>query len=342
MKKILKFLISLSVGLIIFIILLQLVGWENITKAILLIFSFDGFIILVLTLAALLVSTFKWRFIFKTKGHNLSFKELAKFWFAGFTLSYLTPIAVVGGEAARIFLVQKKYPFLPLSRNIAVVAIDKILDVTIFLLFLIAGVWIFSFYGWFPNTTFTFVAIAVITGLLIGVLFFYLKSLKNESIIDLFLRLLGIKNNKIIANGNSKILFDTEKEVFSFFNLRLKSFWQGLGLSLLRYSILFLRAVVLIFFLKGNIEIVKSLVVFGFSNLALLLPLPATIGGLEVLEALVFGVMGLGFDNSVVFSMVWRSADLFLCLIGAILLVKYGVKLAELSYFNLLKLKKKK
>jgi len=336
-KNLARILISLFVGVVIFLILLEVIGRENVLKAVSLLFSLQGLVLVFITVLAALVNIFKWRFVLKSQGNEFSFQDVAGVWMVGFALTYLTPIAVVGGEAARIFIMRKKFPSLPLSRNIASVGIDKVLDVTIFLLFLLAGLWAFSFYGWFPDS-FVAIAAGVLTlALLSGVFFFYIKSVRNESILNLFFKSLGIKREKIERNGNGKLLFEVEKEVFWFFSPDKRFFWQGLFLSFLRYFLLFLRAALLVFFLTREIAFLKSLAVFGFVELASLLPLPATLGGLEALEAVAFGIMALGVDNSLVFSLVLRAADLFMSLIGCLFLIKYGVGAVQAKIGELFK-----
>ena len=133
------------------------------------------------------------------------------------------------------------------------------------------------------------------------------------------------------------ILQIVQKEVFEFFDIKKSQFWQALGITFLRYTFHFLRAVFLVFFIVGNIGFFKSLAVYGFANLSTLTPMPATLGALEVGQGIIFRVLGFGFSTGTVFSMVWRASDLVVCLVGAIFLVIYTVKLAEervLKFFD--------
>lgn len=330
MKKILKFVIALSIGLIIFGFVMGRAGWDRLSEAFVLFLSVKGVIIILLTFAIAAISVLRWKLILRAQGLDTRVKDLGKLWSVGFAMSYLTPVALFGGEAFRIYLTKKKFNF-SWEKSAASVIIDKILDGTLFLMFLIAGILAFVFYGYFPSAMMAWLVALVILGLLGLLLLFYFKAVNRESVLEWFLKVFGIKKEKINNTVNGKIIFDTEKEVIRFFSPKRKAFWNGLGLSFLRYFLLFLRAGIIIFFLKEGIEVFRVLAIYGFANLGLLFPLPAGLGSLEAASAFSFGNLGLGFATGTIFGMVWRGADLFLCLIGLIFLVKFGAELAEVK-----------
>lgn len=342
MKKILKFVIALSIGLVIFGFVMRRAGWDRLSEAFILFLSFKGVIIILLTFAIAAISVLRWKLILRAQGLDARVKDLGKLWSVGFALSFLTPVALFGGEAFRIYLTKKKLNF-SWEKSAASVIIDKILDGTLFLMFLIVGILAFLFYGYFPSAMMAWLVALIILGLLGLLLLFYFKALNRESVLEWFLKVFGIKKEKIKNTPNGQIIFDTEKEVIRFFSPKKRAFWKGLSLSFLRYFLLFLRAALLIFFLKEGIEVSKALAIYGFANLALLAPLPAGLGSLEAASAFSFGTLGLGFATGTIFGMIWRGADLFLCLIGVVFLIKFGANLAEVKILgfidNLRKLK---
>lgn len=329
MRRVLKFLLSLVIGLVVFLIVMQRVGWESVKQALLFFFNFQGLVIVSFTFLFALLGILKWRLILKSQGHCFSFKDLTPLWFLGFTISYLTPVALFGGEIFRIYFTKKRFPSLAWEKNMASVACDKILDATVFFVFLIVGVLVFAFYGRFP-TSFLGVSVLVVAGALLSLLgIFYFKRWKKESVLEWLMGVFGIKKEKLHHNKNSSVIFEAEKEVFRFFSLKEKFLWKALGLTFLHYMMSFFRAASLIFFLTGNVAILKSLAVYGFANLAALMPLPATLGALELGEGFAFMSLGLGFSTGIVFSMVWRGADLLLCLLGVLFSVKLAIDLAQ-------------
>jgi len=338
MEKFIKFLLFLAVGLAVFFLVMQKVGSENINQAFTLFFSVNGLVILFLTFLFAFLGIVKWQLILKFFGHKFSLKQLSPLWLLGFAISYVTPFSLFGGEVFRIYFTKKKFPELKWEKPMASVAVDRLLDATVFFLFLIAGLISFTFFGEL-SSLWTIVGIAITASALFGLLgLFYFKRYKKESALEWLIKKVGLKKTKLI-NGkeNREAIFLAEKEVFDFFDVKKKQFWQALGITFLRYTINFTRGVVLIIFIVGNIGFLKSLAVYGFAGLSTLTPMPATLGALEVGQGLIFRILGFSFGNGTVFSMVWRGADLMVCLVGVIFLVIYTVKLAEervLKFFS--------
>lgn len=328
----------LAIGLIVFFIVMQRAGPDNINQALLLFFSLEGLLILFLTFLWMFLGNLKWRIILKSYGHKFKLRQLFPLWLLGFSISYLTPFSLFGGEVFRIYFTKKKFPHLKWEKSMASVAADKLLDATVFFFFLIAGLIAFTFFGK-VETLWMVVGIIIIAGALLALLgVFYFKRYKKESALEWLISIVGLKKIHL-TNGkeNREAIFQAEKDVFEFFDLRKKSFWQALGITFLRYSVHFLRAAVLVFFIIGNVGLFKSLAVYGFANLSTLTPMPATLGALELGQGIVFRVLGFGFSNGTVFSMVWRGADLIFCLLGAVFLIIFSAKLAEeklLKFFD--------
>ncbi len=340
MKKILKFLIAFTIGLFIFWLVMGIVGWDKINKAIILFSGLEGLIIILLTFIAAMIGVFKWKLILQSQGLNICTRELGKLWLAGFAISYLTPVSLLGGEAFQVYFLKKKFN-LSWEKSAASVIIRRILGGTFFLVFLVAGILAFCFYGYFPSRIVIWFVLLVTGGLLILLSFFYFRALHKKSILKWFLKFLGINKEKIENNKNGKIILDVEKEVIRFFSPKNKAFWKGLSLSFLRYFLLFFRAALLIFFLGEGIEVLRVLAIYGFTNFALIFPLPAALGSLEAAGAFSFNALGIGAGQGTIFAMSWRAADLFLCLLGLIFGIKLGLNLAERKLLDFIdKLKK--
>ena len=138
MKKILSFLVALIIGFLIFGIVIKIVGLRRVEEAFFLFLSFKGLIIILLTFIIAVISILRWKLILQSQGFNPlteELKELGKIWVVGFAMSYLTPVALLG-EAFRVYLLKKKFNF-KWEKSAASVAIDKILDGTFFLMFLL-------------------------------------------------------------------------------------------------------------------------------------------------------------------------------------------------------------
>ena len=333
MKNLFKLSIASSIGLLIFLFVMKIVGWGKINEAIILFSGFKGLIIVLLTFFIAMISCLNWKLILQSQGFNISIKELTKLWLAGFSVSYLTPFTGLGGEALQIYFLNKKFN-ISWEKSTASVIIRKILSATFFLLFLVTGVLSFCFYGYSPQGTIIWLVFLVIGGLFGSLLFFYFKILKKESILRWLLKFIGIKKEKIEGHKNGKIIFDTEREIIEFFSSKSRIFWKSSMLAFLRYFLLFFRAGLIIFFLGEGVEALKVLSVYGFTNFALMFPFPAGIGSIEAASAFTFNALGMGAGNGTVYAMTLRAADLFLCSFGIVISIKLGLNLAGKKLLN--------
>jgi len=333
MKNFFKLLIASTIGLFIFLFVIKIVGWSKIIEAIKLFSGPKGLMIIFLTFFIAVVSCLNWRLILRSQGLNIPIKELIKLWIAGFSISFLTPFTVLGGEAFQIYFLNKKFD-ISWEKSTASVIIRKILSGTFFLLFLITGVLSFCFYGYFPEGTIVWLIFLAIGSLLGSLLFFYFKILNKESILRWLLKSIGIKKEKIEGHKNGKIIFEVEREIIKFFSPKSKIFWKSLTLAFLRYLLLFSRAGLIIFFLGKGIEVLKILSIYGFTNFALMFPFPAALGSTEAISAFTFNALNMGAGNGTIYAMTLRAADLVLCLTGIFFGIKLGLGLASKKLFN--------
>ena len=327
MKKFLVFLASLFIGIVIFVFVIGKVGLKSIIQSFSLFSGQGGLAIIITTGLICLVSIWQWKFILKTQGYNLSKFNLGKIWVAGFTIRYLTPATFLGGETFKIYSIKKKFS-IPWEKSIAATLIEKLLSGSIFLLFSILGIFSFFLLVGFPSlrrpADIGIIMGGIILFLVIGLSIFYFKVFKKESILRKLLRFFGMKNNK-----NDEVILNIEKEIFSFFEPKKRWFWQGVGFAFLKHSLVLIRCFLIIFFLGGGVKILTAFAVYVFAGLAYFIPIPAALGTLDAAEAFAFGFLGLGSNMGTAFSLILRGAELLICLIGIVFLIKLGIKLLE-------------
>ncbi len=105
--------------------------------------------------------------------------------------------------------------------------------------------------------------------------------------------------------------------------------WEGLGLSFLRVGIITFRAWLLIVFLGKTISILPALSVLGFSYLALLFPIPASLGSHEAVQSFAFEALNLGAGTGMAYVMVIRGAEVILYLAGLIIFIRLSLNLLK-------------
>ena len=336
MKKILIFLFSLIVGSIIFGLVMDKIGWKSLVLTLSTFNGLGGFVVILLTFLMALVGILRWHFILKTQGYNLSFWGLTQIWIAGFAISYVTPVALYGGEVFRSYSLKKKYD-IPWHKNIASIVVETLLEATFLLQFLVFGLLSFFVLFGFPPQKIGLLIGMTILVLFIVLSFFYFKSYKGESMIKGILGLVGIKKLK-----KGVLLLDVEKEVFRFFRPGKKYIWQGLSLSFLRYFLSFLRCWFLIYFLGGGLNILKSAAILSSVKLSYAIPIPAALGSLEAIQTAIFPLLGLKARMGTAFSLLFRSADMIICVLGIAFLIKLSFNIIKINIIGRIDSLKKK
>ncbi|MCD6270204.1 flippase-like domain-containing protein [bacterium] len=325
MSKTIKFFIALTIGILLFIAVIKYIGSNSLIDSFVFILSLKGVVIVLLSLLIAVIGIWKWQLILKSENENFKFRDLAGLWLLGYAVSFITPVALIGGEAFRIYFCKKKLN-LKWEKGGASVLIDKISDATLYLFFLTIGFLLFLFNSYLSSEYFVLIASLVIGGLLSLLAIFYLKAMRNESMLQWFMKIFNIKeqNIKDMAKG-SNIVFDAERKIMRFFMPNKLAFWKVIGLTSLKYFLFYLRIAFLFAFLKGSFSLSGSLALYGIINMALIVPLPATMGSLDFAGVFVFKSLSLNPAFGVVFSIALRSADIFISVLGFIFLIKYWI-----------------
>ena len=327
MKSVLSFFISLIVGVGLLFWVSRFIGWQETKSALLIFTGWHGMVIILLTLLMILAGAWKWKIILKDQGYDLSNREIIAPYFACFSLIYLFPVAIFGGEIFRGYVLREKHN-IPWAKAISSVFIDKILEATSFLVAILAGAAYFLIKIGLPPKNLGLILGAFFIVCLISISFFYFKIFKRESIINSLNRLL---NRRKALGGD---LLGTEKEIFKFFKIKKKALWYGLSLAFLRVAITWARCWILILFLGKGINILSALTVLGFYYLAMIIPIPTALGSHEAAQVFAFNSLGLGSGLAPAFTMIQRGAELIMAFIGLVIFFKLGTGLLRAFLFK--------
>jgi len=217
------------IGIGLFIWIGKTVGWQEIKDAFLVFSGWQGLIIFSLTLLMILIGNWKWREVLKGENVKISFSNLFKPYLAGFSVMFLAPILLLGGEVFRAYILKEKNS-VAFPKGMASVVIDRILEWTANLVVIFLGILFFLYKIGFPPKNLRIIFGGVFLFFAIGTSLFYLKIYRRESIVKFFPKILslGVSNQK-----NS--FFEIEKEIFIFFKFKKISMWKSFGLSVLDY-----------------------------------------------------------------------------------------------------------
>jgi len=328
MRKFLLFLISLLIGVGLFIWVLKLVGWQEIKRAFLVFTGWKGLVIVGLSLLVMLIGSRKWKEILKGEEVNPPFRDLFRLYLAGFSVMFLAPVMFLGGEIFRAYILKNKNS-IPWSKGVASVIIDRILDWTVNLVTIFFGVLIFLSIIGLPPRNLIIIFGGVFLFFVLGISFFYFKTFKKESIARLILRGFGLGK---FNHANS--ILEIEKEIFNFFKPKKISMWKSFVLSFLMAGVMYLQAFILISFLGKKIGALSALSILGFIYAASMIPIPTALGSHEAIQTFAFNSLGLGASTATAFTMIIRGAELIVALAGVIILFQLGIILLRKALFK--------
>ncbi len=316
MKKVSLFVLSALIGFSLLFLVTKYVGWKEIRDILLAFSGWQGLAIVGLSFLIWLIETWRWKFVFKVQGYNLPFLKLGQILLSSFSLFYLlSPAAIFGAEGFKIYSLRKKFS-IEWEKTLAVSLIERLQRWSIMILFLIPGAVAFPFLTDYSFENYRFLASFFIGILSLILVYFYYKTIKRKSFFDRILRFFSVKEK------TEKI----EKDVFYFYDLKKPFIWQGLGITFLKYLLIFARIwLVLVFLASIGFNLFIALAIMFFIYLSYLLPLPANLGILEASQFVAFKALGLGSAVGISFSFVMRGAEMVMALIGIVFLLKIGM-----------------
>lgn len=316
MKKVLLAIASFFIGLVLFIWISKTIGWDEIKKALIILMGWRGLAIFTLSALVEVFGGLRWQIILRGLNIRASFREIFRFYLAGSSFAYFFPMSIIGDEVFMTYMLKERKA-VPWSKGLASTILDRILELTANLLVIFFGMLYFFIAIGFSHSKLNLIYVAAFVITVLAVVFIYFKSFKSESIIKYF-----IQNER-------ELLLEVEKEAFAFLKPRNILMWKGFGLSMARAGVIIIRAWLLIIFLGKAISVLPALSVQGFSYLALLLPIPASLGSHEAVQAFVFNALGLGAGNGLAYVEVIRGTEIVLYLVGLVIFIRLGLNLVK-------------
>ena len=319
-KKIILFLITLAIGLAAFSLIGGETNWSTVWESFSVIRWWQVLVLCLLMLGSILTLALSWKTILEEKKGSIPFFPLLKIFVVGFSLSYLTPMSLVGGEALKAYLLHEKLK-ISWKKGIISIVLQEIINFFVLIPIIIFGLGSFFFLGGRLSKKLGLLALVVILAVLIFFFLILLKSQQHKSLITSLVRMIGLE--QILETDKMKTILGYEKEAFRFFNTRHRDFRKAIGFSVLQYFFCFLQATFLIYFLTGRWTINGGLIAQAFSGLSSFLMLPASIGSLEIVEGFAFQALGLSLSLAVIFSLIWRGLRLLVCVWGGIIALQF-------------------
>ena len=320
MRRIIFGLTSLIVGIALLFIVFSRVGLE---KIILPFRSFSVFfLILFLLMAAMitLLSVLRWQIILGSFNFNVPFATVFSYYIMGFSLAYITPSARMGGAPLKAYmLTQHKVPF---EKGLSTILIDNIMETTFDVVF--SSIWIILLLIQFelPRRFETLVVIFLILAFIFAIIFF-VRLYQGKVIFSLIFSWL-----KFVKMAHK--LLEKIRMIDSMFNVflrkkRMALLWFVI-ISFFVWAIGLIEYKVALLAINYNASIFELFLIITFAVIATMIPIPASLGVLELGQISVFTLLGVDPYIGVALAIILRFRDVLLASIGAILIYSFSVK----------------
>lgn len=318
---------TLPLGIAAIILIIYHVGFREIIK--LLSNASVVFIICFLAVSLLIamVLTFKWKLILHAKGIEVPYWRLFSYRLVGYSVSYLTPTAHVGGEPIRAYLLKREG--VGINTGFSSVIIDRTVEVTTDVTFFFIGALVVISSVAVANSVKIILLSVSLSLILLLVLFIGGILLRKNVFLRIFrtLQLHRFKRLRPVENN----LLQIEREVEQFYRTKRNYFLAILGIMVVLWSLMFLeyRFALLIF---GHIATpMQIFLILTGVGIAYSLPVPAALGALELSSLSAVKVLGLEGAIAIALSFLIRARDVAWTILGLIFLSFYEMNFEKLK-----------
>jgi len=327
MKKVF-FLVSLILGLLLFLFTGQQAGVDDVLKTIS-IFPIQIIIAVFLInfIAIAIIGSLRWKLILESQNCKVNFSKILRAKLAGFLVSYITPSVLVGGEPVRAYMIKERSN-CGWEKSFASVVIDQAIYFFTIFLFMIIGFLFLIKGSSLPAEIFYGFGIIIIFAILTFYVF-YSRTLNGNSNQDgffmFFIKTLKLDKIKFIK-AREKNIDATEKIVSHFFKNKRKIFIKAFAFSILEILLYLLVIWIIIFYLSPAIKATQTASIFFLLTLANFIPIPGSLGSFEMALTFIFDFFGFGKSNGFSFSLIYRIINIAIVSIGFFTLIYFELK----------------
>lgn len=330
MKKRLFFVASFIIGTIVFISVIAGIGLDNIMS----IFRKVSVKYLLLFLLTSIVihigKTYKWHLIVKSHGVKIGFFRLMMCKFSGIAISFITPIAMMGGGVAMGYLLTKEK--VESHKAVSSVVLDKSFEVMMSLVFTLFGLITILATSAIPGDTIFLLMIIPIMFIAI-IYFMYDRISKRKGIFTSITKVLRL-NRLHWFKKYDKMLSKSEDNVAEFLRENKKDSIIALAITAVVWCLMLLEYKFV--FLSIGLDVGWAVVFSAIAvvGLTFSLPVPAALGILEGGQASLLSAVGMAAGAGVVLSLIIRVRDMLWTFIGLVYLAMKGLGLAKREPIN--------
>jgi len=324
-----KFLLLFAIGVIISAFIYNTVGISD-TASVLLKVNIPYLTVAVVSYVLLILFwSLKWNEFIKASGFSVPVRELLTNLTVGMAVNALTPVAKMGGEPVRAYLLKKRNGIkirIGMATIVADLGIEAINSITLIILSLFLVAFLISPPAWL---LISFVFFSIVSLLLLVSLFGIAssESLAERIILWLSRRIEKINHLKGKITESFKQFQRTFRRGFRRKDTIIRSFFYGICVKLMDL----VRLYMLFLSIGYTIDPIYLIIAMGLS--AILLSIPATPGGLGLFEGGMIGAFVLlGVPHNIAAAVVFLERLITfwgVIVVGTGLGVYYGVGMLE-------------
>ena len=323
------YIISLSLGLILFVYTIKQAGIVGILKAISF-FPLPALLVIFLAnfIAAILVSSWRWKVIIEAQDHcRVSLSKVIMAKLGGFTMSYITPSVFIGGEPIRAYMI-KESTKCSWERSFAAVIVDQaIYFFTLFLLMIIGFLFLADHFALPRGITYGFWVIILISFVILYLFYSRViaKTPGKEGFFMFLLKAFRLHKIKYVRRREENIK-NTEKIIADFFRNEKKAVAQAFLLSIAEVIAYLVVVWVITLYLGAKLTFFQSVSIFAIITLASFVPIPGSLGSMEASITFIYDLLGLGRSNGFTFSLVFRFVNIIAVILGFFAIIYFEFK----------------
>lgn len=269
--------------------------------------------VLVIANAVVLATiTGRWWVLLRGVDHRVPFLPLFIYRLAAFGLSYFTPGPHVGGEMLQVFMVEREHG-VPRSDSLAAVALDKAIEYSVNLTFLMLGIAAVLQWRIVPRETGQQALGLAAALLILPVLYLGLTALGYYPVTRLA-RPLARRRPRFA--GAADTIEESETQVGRYFRQAPHAFALAVAVTLFGWLALIVEYWLMIHFLGVDLTLPQLVAALTAARLSILMFLPAGLGALEASQAAAFSLLGLDPAVGISASLLIRLRDTTLGLLG--------------------------
>jgi uncharacterized protein (TIRG00374 family) len=269
-------------------------------------------VLVVANALVLLTITGRWWVLLNGLGHSLPLMPLFIYRLAAFGLSYFTPGPHVGGEMLQVLMVERVHR-VPRSDSLAAVALDKAIEFSVNLTFLLLGIIAALQWRIVPRESGQ-QALGLAAALLTLPLLYLGATIRGYYPATRAARRLTRRWPRFSSAADT--LGRSEAQVGRYFHTAPRAFMVAVAVTLVGWAALIAEYWLMVHFLGVDLTLPQLVAALTAARISILLFLPAGLGALEASQAVAFGMLGLDPATGISVSLLIRTRDTLLGTLG--------------------------